>query len=102
MEQAEVAMDLQDQPDELTVRNPQLLEEPAPFLYCLGGRLRGRTLVSCERLNLSQLSSEAMQKTEAQSTESGEWEAVRALSEHRGSHGAKHQQCNDCIAAIIQ
>ena len=31
-----------------------LLARPVPFLYALGGRLRGRTLVSCERLSLEQ------------------------------------------------
>jgi len=44
--------------------------EPTPFLYALGGRLRGRTLVSCERLNLSY--------------QGAAWRPVRALSEHRG------------------
>jgi hypothetical protein len=31
---------------------PQRLTVAAPFLYVLGGRLRGRTLVSAERINL--------------------------------------------------
>ena len=50
------------------------LKEPAPFLFCLGGRLRGRTLVNCERLRLV---------PPAQA-----WELAPGLAEHRGSHGA--------------
>ncbi|CAM9961473.1 unnamed protein product, partial [Heterosigma akashiwo] len=50
------------------------LAAPAPFLLCTGGRLRGKTLVNCERLNLAD--------------PAAAWEPAPALADHRGSHGA--------------
>ena len=52
------------------------LQKPAPFLYVLGGRLRGKTLISCERLNLQGI------------TDKSQWECAPALMDHRGSHGS--------------
>jgi hypothetical protein len=50
-----------------------------PALVILGGRLRGRTLASCECLPLS---------TEAAATARNQWMHMSNLLEHRGSHAA--------------
>ena len=86
---AEIAVDEAEEREEV-VRGSPLLDEAAPFLYCLGGRLRGRTLVSCERINLTTCKAAPLPEADApaSSAAAGEWESVRGLSEHRGSHGA--------------
>lgn len=59
-------------------RNDDAITHKLPALVVLGGRLRGRTLASCEMLPLSS----------DQNAVAGQWIQMPNLLEHRGSHAA--------------
>eukprot|EP00956_Cyclotella_meneghiniana_P013801 scaffold20263_cov69-Cyclotella_meneghiniana.AAC.1 len=59
-------------------RNDNAITYKLPALVVLGGRLRGRTLASCEMLSVSS----------DQNAEAGQWIQMPNLLEHRGSHAA--------------
>lgn len=98
--EAEVSPAGDDEIDAEAVPNAPiaLLDTPAPFLYCLGGRLRGRTLISCERINLREITTSGDEATE--DPVHGHWESVQGLSEHRGSHGAAAVGDAGCVMAV--
>jgi hypothetical protein len=75
------------------------LKVPAPFLYVLGGRLRGKTLIGCERMRLGGVHYQPKRNINDSTRNQNNnnhgaaeaavgWECAPALMDHRGSHGA--------------
>ncbi|KAL9189216.1 hypothetical protein ACHAXT_011706 [Thalassiosira profunda] len=63
--------------EDAAIHKPTLDAMSLPALLVLGGRLRGRTLATCEMLPLA-----------SSKNDQCKWEALPNLSEHRGSHAA--------------
>ena len=61
------------------ILHPEQAKASMPALLVLAGRLRGRTLATCELLPLS---------TSSNGTYKQQWKALPNLHEHRGSHAA--------------
>ena len=67
------------------------MKEPSQFLFVMGGRLRGKTLMQCERLMLSSLdisTTTTKMKQQMTSIDRPSWELTSSLLQHRGSHCA--------------